>query len=138
MKRLVAINRVTQKVIATAKAGDMKSALREVQLLSFDWQTKGFTLVNLGVLQALQGDFEGAIKSAEEAYLINYYNDGQCNENNRHGNEHLTLECAKVLKIIEMLTKVEDRDKFNRKYTLKIVFPIGGHIKYLSFSEKTG
>lgn len=63
-------------VFATAKAGELKIALKEAELLSFDWQTKAFTLVYLGTLQALQGDFEGAIKSAENAYLTNYYNDG--------------------------------------------------------------
>ena len=122
-------------VFATAKAGGIKIALREAELLSFDWQTKGFTLTYLGVLQALQGDFEGAIKSAENAYLTNYYNDGRCNDEGRCGNEHIILECAKILKIIEMLSKIKGADIVYRNCRLKIVFPSDRQIKYLSFED---
>jgi len=122
-------------VFATAKAGGIEVALREAEKLSFDWQTKSFTLVSLGVLQALQGDFEGAIKSAENAYLTNYYNDGRCNREGRHGNEHVILECAKILKIIEKRSQINGTSEEGRSCRLKIVFPTDGQIKYLSFED---
>ena len=120
-------------VIATAKAGDIEGALREVELLSFDWQTKGFTLVHIGVLQALQGNFAGALKTVAEAYITNYHNDGTCNENGRHGNEHITLECVKILMVIEMLSRDNAPQNGIVNTVLEIATPNNGKIECFTF-----
>jgi len=122
-------------VIATANAGDIEGSLREAALLSFDWQTKGFTLVHIGALQALQGDFEGALKTAAEAYITNYYNDGTYNENGRHGNEHITLECAKVLLIIDLLSQDNPSENESGNTVLDIAVLNDGEIEHFTFSD---
>ncbi|GHU78245.1 hypothetical protein AGMMS49992_28410 [Clostridia bacterium] len=132
---MLAFHSLREIVIATANAGDIEGSLREAELLSLDWQTKGSSLVHIGVLQALHGDYSGALKTAAETYITNYNNDGTCNENGRHGNEHITLECAKILLIIDLLSQDSVPENGNINATLEITMPNDGEIKRFTFSD---
>ena len=90
--------------IAIAQAGDIGLALEKTEMLSYDWQTHGFTLVEIGVQQALNGDFDGALQTAIKAHIVNEFNTEQRNNN------HITLQVIKILVLIDNLANDNDED----------------------------